>query len=184
MTICAQAKGAMPCGPNGGILPKALGPKMPGMPGMDLPCGGALPGCMGNMGPGCGCGGCGIGGSMGSGPCGGPDKGKGESGDVQDQVMLQMQMQMQMMMMGAMMGSMLGEGDEKKAKKRKKDKKNEDDDLPPGPSSDMSHPSYRPPDMEHMPGITDRRFEGRITSWFEAGMRSESHDSLAMECWY
>lgn len=163
-----QAKGAMPCGlggPNGSILPKALGPKMPGMPGLDLPCGGALPGCMGNMGPGCG--GCGMGGSMGSGPCGGPDKGKGEGGDVQDQVMLQMQMQMQMMMMGAMMGSMLGEGDEKKAKKRKKDKKNEDDDLPPGPSSDMSHPSYRPPDMEHMPGITDRRFEGRITSWFE-----------------
>lgn len=167
----------MPCGPNGGILPKALG-KMPSMPGMDLPCGGAL----GSMGPGCGgcgCGGCGMGSSMGSGlgmgpnaPCGGPDKGKGkgEGGDVQDQVMLQMQMQMQMMMMGAMMGSMLGEGDEKADKKgKKRKKKNEEDDLPLGSSSDASHPSYRPPDMEHMPGITDKRFEGKITMWFEAG---------------
>ena len=152
----SQAKGAMP-GANGGILPKALGPKMPGMPGMDLP---SLPG-MGNMG------GCGMGGSMGSGL--GKGEGKGEGGEVQDQVMLQMQMQMQMMMMGAMMGSMLGEGDEKKGKKKKKDKKNDaDDDLPPGPSSDLSHPSYRPPDMEHIPGITDRRFEGKITMWLEA----------------
>eukprot|EP00438_Fugacium_kawagutii_P021757 Skav204652 [mRNA] locus=scaffold949:93319:98221:- [translate_table: standard] len=164
-----QAKGAMPCGLNGGVLPKALGPgpKMPGMPGMDLPCGAGLPG-LGSM----GCGGCGAcGGSMGSGV--GKGDGKGEGGDVQDQVMLQMQMQMQMMMMGAMMGSMLGEGeDEKKGKKKKKNKKEQDDDLPPGPSSDSSHPSYRPPDMEHMPGITDRRFEGRITMWFEAGRMS------------
>ena len=93
---------------------------------------------------------------------------KPEGGEVQNQVMLQMQMQMQMMMMQAMMGSVLGEGEEGKKKKRKKDKK--DDDLPPGSSSDMSHPSYRPSDMEQMPGITDRRFEGRITMWLEAGL--------------
>lgn len=92
----------------------------------------------------------------------------GEGGEMQNQVMLQMQMQMQMMMMGAMMGSMLGEGEEGKKKKRKEDKK--DDDLPPGSSSDMSHPSYRPSDMEQMPGVTDRRFEGRITMWLEAGV--------------
>jgi len=91
---------------------------------------------------------------------------KGDGDDMQEQVMLQMQMQMQMMMMGAMMGSMLGEGDEKKGKKKKK-KKGAEDDLPPGPSSDMSHPSYRPLGMENVPGITDRRFEGRITMWFE-----------------
>ena len=108
--------------------------------------------------------------SLGSTSGGNPD---GEGDDMQQQMMLQMQMQMQMMMMGAMMGSMLGENDDKKkGKKRKKDKTNDvndADDLPPGPSSDMSHPSYRPPDMEQIPGITDRRFEGRITMWFEAG---------------
>mmetsp|Transcript_66271 Transcript_66271/g.155998 ORF Transcript_66271/g.155998 Transcript_66271/m.155998 type:complete len:184 (+) Transcript_66271:3-554(+) len=116
-----------------------------------------------------------MGGGMGGGLCpgGGPPSGgptdspPGDGDEVQNQVMLQMQMQMQMMMMGAMMGSMLGEGDEKKGKKRKKDKKQEVDDLPPGPSSDMNHPSYRPPDMEQMPGVTDRRFEGRITMWVE-----------------
>lgn len=163
-----QAKGAMPCGANGGILPKALGP-----------CGGPA-GCGGLGG---GCGGCGMGGSMGSGmglpgpmggpnACGGgPDKGKeGEGDEMQQQVMLQMQMQMQMMMMGAMMGSMLGEGDDKegkKSKKQKKAKKEGDDGLPPGSSNDMSHPSYRPHDMEQIPGVTDQRFEGRITMWLE-----------------
>ena len=151
-----EAKAGMPCGANGGVLPKALGP-----------CG-ALPGLSG-----CGCG---MGSSgMGMPGMGGLDKGKeGEGDEVQQQVMLQMQMQMQMMMMGAMMGSMLGEGDDKdkdkKSKKRKKDKQNETDDgLPPGSSNDMSHPSYRPQEMEPIPGVTDRRFEGRITMWLEAG---------------
>merc|ERR1719433_2518924 len=40
-------------------------------------------------------------------------------------------------------------------------------DVPPGPSSSVRHPNYRPLDSEPMPGITDRRFEGRISLWFE-----------------
>ncbi|CAE7404886.1 unnamed protein product [Symbiodinium necroappetens] len=168
----------MPCGsgPNGAVLPKSFMPKLPGMPGLDMGCGGSTMPCMGGctgggMGPGpLGSGGglCPAGPAGGTGTSGSPE---GEGDEMQQQMMLQMQMQMQMMMMGAMMGSMLGENDDKKkGKKRKKDKGidlHDVDDLPPGASSDANHPSYRPPDMEQMPGITDRRFEGRITMWFE-----------------
>jgi len=41
------------------------------------------------------------------------------------------------------------------------------DDVTPGPSSNVQHPNYRPPDMEHIPGLTDRRFEGVVTTWNE-----------------
>ena len=163
-------------GPNGAVLPKAFVPKMPGAIGLDMPCGGSTPcmsACLGG-----GAGGMGMGATLGAGLCppmpAGQTSPDGEGEDMQQQMMLQMQMQMQMMMMGAMMGSMLGENDDKKkGKKRKKEKTNDvddGDDLPPGPSSDINHPSYRPADMEHIPGITDRRFEGRITMWFEAGV--------------
>ncbi|CAJ1371071.1 unnamed protein product [Effrenium voratum] len=40
-------------------------------------------------------------------------------------------------------------------------------EIPPGPSSNINHPNYRPPDVEPIPGITDRRWEGRIKMWFE-----------------
>ncbi|CAE7228747.1 unnamed protein product [Symbiodinium sp. CCMP2592] len=171
----------LPCGsgPNGAVLPKSFMPKVPGMPGLDMGCGGSSMPCMGGctggggMGPGplgnMGGGLCPAGPAGGTGPTSGSPEGEGD--EMQQQMMLQMQMQMQMMMMGAMMGSMLGENDDKKkGKKRKKDKGidlHDVDDLPPGASSDANHPSYRPPDMEQMPGITDRRFEGRITMWFE-----------------
>ncbi|CAE7203130.1 unnamed protein product [Symbiodinium natans] len=170
-------------GPNGAALPKGFVPKMPAMAGLDMGCSGTSMPCMGGC-LGGGGGGMGMSGPLGmggglcppgpTGPGVGPASGgspDGESDEVQQQMMLQMQMQMQMMMMGAMMGSMLGENDDKKkGKKRKKDKALDlidGDDLPPGPSSDMNHPSYRPADMEHIPGITDRRFEGRITMWLE-----------------
>mmetsp|Transcript_83538 Transcript_83538/g.131579 ORF Transcript_83538/g.131579 Transcript_83538/m.131579 type:complete len:170 (+) Transcript_83538:2-511(+) len=34
-----------------------------------------------------------------------------------------------------------------------------------GNTSNTSHPSYRPPNMEKIPGLTDRRFEGYIHFW-------------------
>merc|ERR1740123_436185 len=41
------------------------------------------------------------------------------------------------------------------------------EDVPPGPSSNVTHPNYRPPDMEIVPGLTDRRFEGVLKLWVE-----------------
>lgn len=43
----------------------------------------------------------------------------------------------------------------------------EGDEVAPGPSPNVHHPNYRPNDMELVPGLTDRRFEGRLTLWFE-----------------
>mmetsp|Transcript_82620 Transcript_82620/g.256643 ORF Transcript_82620/g.256643 Transcript_82620/m.256643 type:complete len:268 (-) Transcript_82620:34-837(-) len=42
-----------------------------------------------------------------------------------------------------------------------------DDDVPTGPSSNVNHPNYRPPNSEPLPGVTDQRFEGRFKLWFE-----------------
>merc|ERR1712031_98578 len=36
-----------------------------------------------------------------------------------------------------------------------------------GTSFNVNHPDYRPNDMENIPGITDRRWKGRIKFWFE-----------------
>merc|ERR1719221_819741 len=41
------------------------------------------------------------------------------------------------------------------------------DDVAPGPSSNVNHPNYRPADMEIVPGLTDRRFEGVLRLWVE-----------------
>jgi len=43
----------------------------------------------------------------------------------------------------------------------------EDEAAPLGQSSDVSHPNYRPAEMEAIPGVTDRRFEGKLKLWFE-----------------
>ncbi|CAE8586391.1 unnamed protein product [Polarella glacialis] len=40
-------------------------------------------------------------------------------------------------------------------------------DIAKGLSNSVHHPHYRPPDMEIMSGVTDRRFEGHIHRWFE-----------------
>merc|ERR1712129_393704 len=41
------------------------------------------------------------------------------------------------------------------------------DDIAPGPSSNVHHPNYRPPNMEMIPGLTERRFEGVIKLFVE-----------------
>merc|ERR1719499_623008 len=41
------------------------------------------------------------------------------------------------------------------------------EDVAPGPSSNVRHPNYRPADMEIVPGLTDRRFEGVLRLWVE-----------------
>jgi len=43
----------------------------------------------------------------------------------------------------------------------------EDDEAPSGPSSSVMHPNYRPPDSEPLPGVTDKRFVGKLKLWFE-----------------
>ncbi|CAE7375455.1 unnamed protein product [Symbiodinium sp. CCMP2456] len=43
----------------------------------------------------------------------------------------------------------------------------EEDPYPPGASPNINHPHYRPPDMEVVPGLTDRRFVGVMYLWFE-----------------
>lgn len=43
----------------------------------------------------------------------------------------------------------------------------DEDDYPPGPSPNINHPHYRPPDMEVVSGLTDRRFVGVMYLWFE-----------------
>merc|ERR1719384_2714489 len=40
-------------------------------------------------------------------------------------------------------------------------------EVAPGPSSNVNHPNYRPADMEIVPGLTDRRFEGVLSLWVE-----------------
>ncbi|CAE7624384.1 unnamed protein product, partial [Symbiodinium pilosum] len=108
----------------------------------------------------------------------------------QQQYMLMQQQQMgmfnHMMMMGAMMGPMMGQiiapaapadgtsilsgvnpstlPDPAMSLGKVVD---EDDDVPPGPSTNINHPNYRPPDSEQIPGVTDRRWEGRIKMWFD-----------------
>jgi len=49
----------------------------------------------------------------------------------------------------------------------RRDQNDDDDDVPSGPSSSVHHPNYRPPDAEPVPGLTDKRFEGRLKLWFE-----------------
>jgi len=43
----------------------------------------------------------------------------------------------------------------------------EEDPYPPGPSPNINHPHYRPPEMEVVPGLTDKRFVGVMYLWFE-----------------
>jgi len=43
----------------------------------------------------------------------------------------------------------------------------EEDDGPSGPSPSVHHPNYRPAESEQVPGITDRRYEGKLKLWFE-----------------
>ena len=76
---------------------------------------------------------------------------------------------MAMMMMGAaMMGQMMMSGsDTNGADLPRKDDDEEDKTVLSGSSFNVNHPNYRPPDMEVIPGITDRRFVGRIKFWFE-----------------
>merc|ERR1719491_2313784 len=42
-----------------------------------------------------------------------------------------------------------------------------DEGVAPGPSANVHHPNYRPPDMEIVPGLTDKRYEGILKLWFE-----------------
>merc|ERR1719282_992371 len=53
------------------------------------------------------------------------------------------------------------------AMNQRNNQEDEESDVPPGPSSNVHHPNYRPPDMEPIIGITDRRFEGHIKLWFD-----------------
>jgi len=53
------------------------------------------------------------------------------------------------------------------ARRATQDDEEEDEDVRPGPSSNSAHPNYRPPEMKHVPGVTDSRFEGRLKLWFE-----------------
>lgn len=53
------------------------------------------------------------------------------------------------------------------ARRAMHDDEDEDDDVRPGPSSNSAHPNYRPSEMKLVPGVTDRRFEGRLKLWFE-----------------
>mmetsp|Transcript_66980 Transcript_66980/g.185503 ORF Transcript_66980/g.185503 Transcript_66980/m.185503 type:complete len:277 (+) Transcript_66980:184-1014(+) len=47
------------------------------------------------------------------------------------------------------------------------DDEEDDEDVRSGPSSSVHHPNYRPVDGEIVPGLTDKRFEGRLKLWFE-----------------
>jgi len=53
------------------------------------------------------------------------------------------------------------------AMQRRQARDERDSEIPPGPSSVVQHPNYRPPDMEPMFGVTDRRFNGHIKQWFD-----------------
>merc|ERR1712083_480090 len=47
-------------------------------------------------------------------------------------------------------------------------KKEEPEMEDPGPpSSNMDSPNYRPENMEHIPGLTDRRYCGAMKDWFD-----------------
>ena len=75
------------------------------------------------------------------------------------------------MMMAAMMGQMMASSRDTTGSTEhsptKLSKDDEEDTSTYGSSFNVSHPNYRPPDMEHKPGITDKRFIGRIKFWFE-----------------
>lgn len=77
-----------------------------------------------------------------------------------------MAMMGQMAMMSAMMGQMMASGDANSSSP-KQQKDDEEDTSTYGSSFNVNHPNYRPPDMEQKPGITDKRFVGRIKFWFE-----------------
>jgi len=99
----------------------------------------------------------------------------------QMQMMQMQQMQLQqMMMMGNMMGnmmmggggscspmSMMG-GQVQATQSQPVQEQEEEIDIPAGASSTVGHPNYRPPDAETVPGVTDKRFEGRIRLWWDA----------------
>lgn len=74
-----------------------------------------------------------------------------------------------MMMSAAMMGQMMTGGPNGSSEPLSKLSKDDDDDDTSGYGSsfNVNHPNYRPPDMEQKPGITDKRFVGRIKFWFE-----------------
>lgn len=59
------------------------------------------------------------------------------------------------------------DGDSRRLSRDEEDDDDPLDDTPPGPSSNVHHPHYRPPDMEPVLGLTDRRFEGHIEKWFD-----------------
>ncbi|CAE8650425.1 unnamed protein product, partial [Polarella glacialis] len=71
-------------------------------------------------------------------------------------------------MMG-MQGGMPAMGDSTAAQsqKEKEAEESDGDDYPPGPSPSINHPHYRPPDMEPVSGLTDKRFVGVMYLWFE-----------------
>mmetsp|Transcript_32969 Transcript_32969/g.61773 ORF Transcript_32969/g.61773 Transcript_32969/m.61773 type:complete len:245 (-) Transcript_32969:13-747(-) len=104
---------------------------------------------------------------------------------MQQMQMMQMQQMQQMVGMGMMMGnmfnmmgggmppvpgvpaaafdptSMIGAG-------KIEDEEEEEVDIPAGPSSTVGHPNYRPPDADQIPGVTDKRFEGKIRLWWDS----------------
>merc|ERR1711920_854918 len=80
------------------------------------------------------------------------------------QAMMQRQMMMQQAAMGNPMAAMqlmmnpMGQG-------AKKEEPEMEDPGPP--SSNMESPNYRPENMEHIPGLTDRRYCGAMKDWFD-----------------
>ncbi|CAK9052853.1 unnamed protein product [Durusdinium trenchii] len=75
---------------------------------------------------------------------------------------------MAMMMMGAaMMGQVMMGSADSNSDSMKMSKEDDEDTQSFGSSFNVNHPNYRPPDMEQIPGITDKRFVGRIKFWFE-----------------
>eukprot|EP00933_Yihiella_yeosuensis_P040689 TRINITY_DN3503_c1_g3_i1.p1 TRINITY_DN3503_c1_g3~~TRINITY_DN3503_c1_g3_i1.p1 ORF type:complete len:400 (+),score=86.87 TRINITY_DN3503_c1_g3_i1:26-1201(+) len=171
--------GCGPCFPCGATAPGCQGCSS----GAPQQLAGAC-GCSG----GCGvpCGGCGFGGCGGFGGCSGfggcgcgmmPGMMPGPAMDPMAAMMQQQQqmaMMMNPMMMGAFMNPMammpgaMPQPDSAPAQKDSKAQDAEDlVDHPPGPSANINHPHYRPPDMEVVPGLTDRRFTGVMHLWFE-----------------
>ena len=75
---------------------------------------------------------------------------------------------MAMMMMGAAMMGQVMTPETTSSSERKMSSKDDDEDTTSfGSSFNVNHPNYRPPDMEQISGITDKRFVGRIKFWFE-----------------
>mmetsp|Transcript_109016 Transcript_109016/g.348032 ORF Transcript_109016/g.348032 Transcript_109016/m.348032 type:complete len:231 (-) Transcript_109016:249-941(-) len=47
------------------------------------------------------------------------------------------------------------------------DEEGSDAEVPPGASTNSQHANYRPADTKVVPGLTDKRFEGRLKLWFD-----------------